>query len=111
MAINAIKIIRMVTLIILGLWFAGQPIDAISSTVSAAKANPATGREKVSKDPTEGQVAVQFSRDEVESITEALPEGQARQMFNAKVTQDEEKVDTALDDSLRGGRGIFAAFL
>jgi hypothetical protein len=86
MAINALKTIRIVTLIILGLWYVGSPIDAISSTVSETRANSATVRKNESKGSTEGQVSVQFSRDEVGSITEALPEGEARQMFNAKLT-------------------------
>jgi hypothetical protein len=110
MTINALKIFRIVMLTILGLWCVGPPIDAISATVSESKANPATIRKNESKDSTEGQVAVQFSRDEVDSITKALPEGEARQMFNAKVTQGQEQVDT-IDESLRGGEEISLLFV
>lgn len=111
MAINALKTIRIVTLIILGLWCVGPPIDAISSTVSETRANSATVRKNESKGSTEGQVSVQFSRDEVGSITEALPQGEARQMFNAKLTQGQEKVDTSIDDSLRGGEEFSLLFI
>ena len=52
------KIIRIVALIILGLWYAGQPLDAISAPVSETGATPAAVRINESKDATEGQEKV-----------------------------------------------------
>jgi len=106
MAINALKIIRIVTLTALGLWHVGQPIDAICATVpeTKVKVNQETVQNDDSKDSGGDQVAVQLSRDEADTIVEALPEGEARQMFKEKVTKGEEKNDATFDDdSIRSG--------
>jgi hypothetical protein len=78
MAINAMKIIRIVTLTALGLWHMGQPIDAMSATVPETKVNHGTVQKDDSKNSGGDQVAVQLSRDEADTIAAALPEGEAR---------------------------------
>ena len=110
MAINALKTIRIVTFTALGLWHVGQPIDAISAAVSEAKVSLATVQKDDSKDSGGDQVAVQFSREEVDSITKALPEGEARQIFKEKVIKSEEKDDASFDESLRSGEELSLLF-
>jgi len=110
MAINALKTIRIVTFTALGLWHVGQPIDAISAAVSEAKVSLATVQKDNSKDSGGDQVAVQFSREEVDSITKALPEGEARQIFKEKVIKSEEKDDASFDESLRSGEELSLLF-
>jgi small-conductance mechanosensitive channel len=110
MAINALKIIRILALTALGLWHMGQPIDAISATVPETKANHATVQKDDSKDSGSDQVAVQFSRNEADIIAAALPEGEARQMFKEKVAKGEEKDDTSFDESLRSGEELSLLF-
>jgi hypothetical protein len=110
MAINALKIIRILALTALGLWHMGQPIDAICATVPETKINHATVQKDDSKDSGSDQVAVQFSRNEADTIAAALPEGEARQMFKEKVTKGEEKDDTSLDESLRSGEELSLLF-
>jgi small-conductance mechanosensitive channel len=112
MAINAMKIIRIVTLTALGLWHMGQPIDAISATIpeTKVKVNQETVRKDDSKDSGGDQVAVQLSRDEADTIVEALPEGEPRQMFKEKVAKGGEKDDASLDEALRSGEELSLLF-
>jgi len=110
MAINALKIIRIVTLTALGLWHVGQPIEAISATVPETKVNHATVQKDDSKDSGSDQVAVHFSRNETDTIAAALPEGEARQIFKEKVAKGEEKDDTSFDESLRSGEELSLLF-
>ena len=53
------------------------------------------------KDDSKGagdQLAVQFSEEEIQAIAEALPVGEARQMFNQKVAKGEGLNDAAFDE-------------
>jgi moderate conductance mechanosensitive channel len=110
MSINAKHLIRIVTLTILCLMQVGQPIEAIPSTVSKAKAENATLPEKDLKDYSSGRVTVQLSRGEVDTITLALPEGEVKQMFNEKVAKDKEIEDASLGKALRSGEEISLFF-
>jgi len=95
MKIDALRMVRIATLIILSIWCAGQRHAAGSEAVSGTGENPVT---------------VKFSRDELDSISRALPAGEARQMFNAKVTRDREQGSSAFDDSLREGEKFSLLF-
>ncbi|MCP4627653.1 MAG: hypothetical protein GY850_29670 [bacterium] len=110
MSIFAMHLIRIVTLTILCLLQLGQPIEAIPSTMSETKAENTRIQKYDLKNSNGGQVTVQLSRDEVDSIALALPEGEARQMFKEKVTKGEEKDDTSLDESLRSGEELSLLF-
>ncbi len=110
MSINAMHLIRIVTLTILCLLYVGQPIEAIPSTESEIKAADATGQKIALKDSNEDQVTVKLSRDEVDSIALALPEGETKQMFNKKFTKGKEMKDDSFDESLRSGEEISLFF-
>jgi len=98
-----------VVTISLGFLCTGQPIGAAAPSVSETTANPDSSAKADSED-TGGQLAVQLSEEEIHAIAEALPEGEARQMFNEKVAADGQKDDTSLDESLRGGEEISLLF-
>ena len=90
--------------IFLSLIIAWQPVGAASSPASDTSANPETPAGDNSKDAGGDQLAVQFSPEEINAIAEALPEGEARQMFNQKVAKGEGLNDAALDEeSVRSG--------
>jgi len=110
MSINAMHIIRIVTLTIMCLLHAGYPTEAIPSTVSETKTGDPTGQKIYLKDSNGGQVTVQLSRKEVDSIAAALPEGEARQMFKEKVTKGKDKDDASFDESLRSGEELSLLF-
>jgi small-conductance mechanosensitive channel len=99
-----------VVTIFLGLLCAGQPIRAASPSVSETTANQETPARDDSRVTGGSQVAVQFSEDEVHAIAEALPDGEARRMFNEKVVKGEDTGDTSLDESLRGGEELSLLF-
>jgi hypothetical protein len=50
------------------------------------------------KDASGGQMAVPLSQDEVDSIAEALPEGEVRQMFNKKVVTGAQMDNASADE-------------
>ncbi len=65
-------------ILVLGLLFAGQPIEAASPVMSKTIGNQKTAQKDDAKDSPSGQVAVQLSQDEIDSIAAALPEGEVR---------------------------------
>jgi small-conductance mechanosensitive channel len=79
--------------------------------VSDTTANPETPAGDNSKDTGGSQMAVQFSEDEIHAIAEALPEGEARQMFNEKVAKGEDTDDASLDESMRSGEEFSLLFI
>jgi small-conductance mechanosensitive channel len=99
------------TSMVLGVLCVGQPVEAVSPLMVQKAGKQEVAARDDSKDTGGDQVAVQFSRDEADSIAAALPEGEARQMFKAKVALDEEKDDDALDVTLRGGEEFSLLFL
>jgi len=98
------------TIVVLGFFFASQPIWAVSPSKPEMVENPDAARSDDSKDVIGGQVAVQLNREEINSIAEALAEGEARQMFKEKVAQGEEKDNDSFDDTLRGGEEFSLLF-
>ena len=103
MSINAMHTLRIVTLTILFLLQLGQPIEAIPSTMSETKAENTIVQKNGLKNSNGDQVTVQLSRDEVDSIALALPEGETKQMFSEKFTKGKEMEDASFDESLRSG--------
>ncbi len=97
--------------IVLGFFFKGQPIGAASASVSETTANQETTRKEDSKDAGGGQVAVQLSRDEVDSIAATLPEGDVRQMFNEKVAIGAEMDNALADEEIVEGEEIAKLFI
>jgi small-conductance mechanosensitive channel len=90
--------------IFLSLIIAWQPVGAASSPASDTSANPETPAGDNSKDAGSDQLAVQFSPEEINAIAEALPDGEARQLFNQKVAKGEGLSDAAVDEeSVRSG--------
>jgi hypothetical protein len=74
-----------------GFLLAGQPIEAKSPPTAETVGNQEAAERDDSIDSTSGQVAVPLNRDEINSIAEALPEGEVRLMFNKKVVTGAEK--------------------
>jgi hypothetical protein len=81
-----------------GFLLASQSIKAESTPTSELVGNQNTVERNDLKDISGGQVGVQFSQDEIESITVALPEGQAKQMFKEKVATGAEKDKASADE-------------
>ena len=86
------------TIVVLGFLFAGQPVEAVSTPVSEKTVNQETAERDDSKDLKSGQVAVPLNKDEIDSIAESLPEGEVRQMFNEKVATGAEKDSSSSDE-------------
>jgi hypothetical protein len=103
MAHNTFKIKSILTVFVLCFLCAGQPIGAASPPASDTTAKPVTPEKDDSKGAGD-QLAVQFSEEEIQAIAEALPDGEARQMFNQKVAKGEGLNDAAFDEeSVRSG--------
>jgi hypothetical protein len=75
----------------------GQPIEAKSLPPAETVRKQEAAERDVSTDSTSGQAAVPLNRDEINSIAEALPEGEVRQMFNRKVAKRTEKDNASSD--------------
>jgi len=99
-----------VPLLVLGVFFINQPAEAVSPLMVQKAGEQKTAARDNSKDSGGDQVAVQFSRDEVDSIAAALPEGETRKIFKEKVTHGEEKDDDSFDETLRGGEEFSLLF-
>ncbi|UCH21659.1 MAG: mechanosensitive ion channel family protein [Deltaproteobacteria bacterium] len=84
--------------IFLGFLLAGQPIEAQAPPKADTVGSQETVRKVGSKSPTNGQVAVQLGRDEIDSIAAALPEGEAKQMFRQKDATGKEKNNASSDE-------------
>ena len=103
MAHNTFKIKSILAVFVLCFLCAGQPIGAASPPASDTTAKPVTPEKDDSKGAGD-QLAVQFSEEEIQAIAEALPDGEARQMFNQKVAKGEGLNDAAFDEeSVRSG--------
>ncbi len=90
--------------IFLSLIIAWQPVGAASPPASDTSANHETPAGDNSKDAGGDQLAVQFSEEEIQAIAKALPDGEARQIFNQKVAKSEGLNDAAFDEeSVRSG--------
>jgi small-conductance mechanosensitive channel len=101
----------MVVAIFLGLLCTGQPFGAASHAASDTPATQDTPAMANSKDTGDSQVAVQFSEDEIHAIAEALPDGEARQMFKSKVAKGGDRADDSFDESLRSGEEFSLLFI
>jgi small-conductance mechanosensitive channel len=84
--------------ILTGLVLVGQPIEAKSQPTSETAGNQKVTEKDPSSDSNGGRVAVPLNRDEINSITEALPEGDVRQMFNKKVARGAGNDNASSDD-------------
>ena len=97
-------------ILVLGLLFAGQPIEAASPLMSKTIGNQKTAQKDDAKDSPGGQVAVQLSQDEIDSIAAALPEGEVRQKFEKKFATGAEKDNHLYDESYRSGEDAITLF-
>jgi small-conductance mechanosensitive channel len=97
--------------IVLGFLFAVPSIEAASAPKSETTANHGTALSDESKNVTGGQIAVQLSQEEIDSIAAALPEGEARQMFKEKTATDAQKDKVASDETYKKGEGLIPIFL
>jgi small-conductance mechanosensitive channel len=102
------KLIR--ALIVLGFLFAGQPIQAESPPKSETVEKQEIVGKEDSKNVSGGQVSVQFSRNEIDSIAAALPEGEVRQMFNKKVVTGAEMTNASAAEEPVEGEEIATLF-
>ena len=101
---NAIISKLILTMVVLSFLFEGQPIGAASPPVFGKTVNQKTAKKDDLKAASGGQITVKLSRDEVDSITLALPVGEARQMLNEKVSKGERTDDTSFDKTHRSGK-------
>lgn len=99
-----------VAIIFIIFFWVDQPIEAVSPAASETAGNQKTARKGESSDANSGQVAVQFSRNEIDSIVATLPEGDIRQMFNEKVATGAEKVGSSPDGDFRSGEQFSTVF-
>ena len=98
------------TIFVLGLLFASQPIEAASPLMSKTIENQKTSQKDDAEDSPGGQVAVQLSQDEIDSIAAALPEGEVRQKFKNKFAAGAEKDNGLYDESYRSGVDAITLF-
>jgi hypothetical protein len=87
-----------------------QPIEAASPPKSETVGNQGVTQKSESSDANGGQVAVQFSQNEIDSIAATLPEGDVRQMFNEKVATEAEKGNSSSDEDFRSGEQFSQIF-
>jgi len=92
-----------VATIFLSFFWVVQPIEAASAPESETVGNQGVPRKGDSKDTGGGQVAVKFSEAEIHAIAEALPDGEARQMFKQKVAKGEETDVLFSEETMRSG--------
>jgi small-conductance mechanosensitive channel len=97
-------------MVVLAFVYAGQSVEAISPVMvqRAGKQEPAASTD--SKESGGDPVTVQFSRDEAETIEKALPEGEARQIFEEKFAGGKGKDDPSIDKSMRAGEEFSLLF-
>ncbi len=94
----------------LSLLIAGLPIGD-TSPLASDKTDNQTAPEKIDSKETGGeQLAVQFSEEEIHAISEALPEGETRQMFNEKISIGEKTTGLFTDESVRSGEEFALLF-
>ena len=105
-------ILKLVLLpIILGFLLGAPSIEAASPSKAETTANPATAAGDDSKSVAGGQIAVPLSQDEIDSIAAALPEGEARQMFQKKAATGAQKDKAASGETYKKGEGLIPIFL
>ncbi len=93
-----------------GLLLVGQSIEAKSpSTSETAGTQEVTGKD-LSTESTGGQMAVPLNRDEINSITEALPEGEAKQVFKKRVATGAKMDKASADEAPVEGEEIATFF-
>ncbi|MBW1716166.1 MAG: hypothetical protein JRJ77_10140 [Deltaproteobacteria bacterium] len=97
-------------ILVLGLIFAGQPIEAASPPMSKTIGNQNTAHKDDAKDSSGGQVTVQLGQDEIDTIAAALPEGEVRQKFEKKFTTRADKDNHLYDESYRSGEDAITLF-
>jgi small-conductance mechanosensitive channel len=110
MARNLMILKLFLAILVLVIFYAAQSVEAVSPLMVQKAGKQETAAQDDSKEADGDQVAVQFSRDEADSIEKALPEGEARQMFKARVAKGKEKDDDTLDETLRGGEEFSLLF-
>jgi hypothetical protein len=99
-----------VAIFLSGFLCVGQPIAVASPPMPDTTSNHGTVREDDSTDAIAGEVAVQLTQDEIDSIVAALPEGDAKQMFDEKVAKGESTDDAPVDNALRSGEEFSLIF-
>jgi len=72
-------------IIILVFMLSAQTINASSPSINSDVENQTIGKITNSKDTSNIEIAVHFNKEEISTIVEALPKGNARQLFNSKV--------------------------
>ena len=80
-----------------------QPIEAASPSTSDTSASSQAPVRDNSADYGDVQVTVQFTKEEITTIEGALPEGDARQIFNKKISKVEEDDELFSTESVRAG--------
>jgi small-conductance mechanosensitive channel len=100
---NALISKLILTIVVLGFLFAGQPIRAVSPLKSERVENQEAAWSDDSKVVTGGQVTVQLSRADVDTIVAALPESDARRIFKEKLATGAEKDNAASDEVPKEG--------
>jgi small-conductance mechanosensitive channel len=98
------------TTILLGFLCVGEPIGAASPPRTETTANQETAERDDSKDTSGGQIAVQLNQDEIDSISDSLPEGEVRQMFNKKVATGAQMTNASADEEPVEGEEIATLF-
>jgi hypothetical protein len=92
-----------IAIIFLGFLFADPFIRAASPSEFETVGNEVNARSKNSIDFAEGQITVQFSQNEADTISAILPEGEVRQMFKNKLSIGGRKDDSSTDGVYREG--------
>ncbi len=100
-----------IALIFLGFLFADPFIRAAFPSELETVENQVNAQSKNSKDFAEGQITVQFSQNEADTISAILPEGEVRQMFKNKLSIGGRKDDSSSDGVYREGEGLIPIFL
>jgi hypothetical protein len=90
-----------IAIIFLGFLFADPFIRAASPSELETVENEVNARSKNSIDFAEGQITVQFSQNEADTISAILPEGEVRQMFKNKLSIGGRKDDSSTDGVYR----------
>ena len=104
-------ILKLILLPIISGFLLGAPsIEAASPSNVETPANPATARSDDSKPVSGDQIAVPLSKDEIDSIAAALPEGEAKQMFKEKTATRPMKDKAESDETYKKGEGLIPIF-
>ncbi|UCF94003.1 MAG: mechanosensitive ion channel [Desulfobacterales bacterium] len=110
MTCNALISRVILTTTVWGLLFAGQPIGAESPPKLETVKGPETVQRVDSEYSDRGQIAVEPSQSEIDSIAEALPEDEVRQRFPKSRAAGVEKDNDSSDVVFREGEEFATLF-